>query len=37
MNVTPQHLAETLALALGGTGWTAELEKLVANSEKVTY
>ncbi len=37
MNIVPQHLAETLAVAAGGSGWRDELDGLLQGAEKVTF
>ncbi|HKJ63808.1 MAG TPA: (Fe-S)-binding protein, partial [Desulfopila sp.] len=37
MNIAPQHLAETLAVTAGGSGWREELDGLLQGAEKVTF
>jgi len=37
MHIIPQHLAETLAEAAGGSGWRTELDGLLRGAEKVTF
>ena len=37
MGVKPRHIAEMLALSLGGENWENELRGLVSTSERVTF
>ncbi len=37
MNIKPRHIAEMLAVSIGGENWESELENLINASERVTF
>jgi Fe-S oxidoreductase len=37
MGIQPRHLAEMLAISLGGDNWQKELKELACNGERVTF
>ncbi len=37
MNIKPRHIAEMLAVAIGGANWETELKKFIRGSERVTF
>jgi hypothetical protein len=37
MNVTPRHIAEALAIQIGGKDWEKEARRLVQNAERLIF